>query len=49
MHRYNNQDHSMLAAMQVVDGIISGSVDRDALWSLNTEEIYQEGAARRRA
>jgi protoporphyrinogen oxidase len=42
MHRYNNQDHSMLAAMLAVDQILSGARDPDALWSLNTEQEYLE-------
>jgi protoporphyrinogen oxidase len=42
MHRYNNQDHSMLAAMMAVDQIAAGRRDLDALWSLNTEQEYHE-------
>ncbi len=42
MHRYNNQDHSMLAAMTAVDQIASGHVDREALWQINTEPEYHE-------
>ena len=42
MHRYNNQDHSMLTAMMVVDGIVSGHVDRARLWEVNTETDYHE-------
>lgn len=42
MHRYNNQDHSMLTAMMAVDMIASGKIDRDALWSVNTESEYHE-------
>ena len=42
MHRYNNQDHSMLAAKTAVDSLVSGSRDRTALWSINTEEDYHE-------
>lgn len=42
MHRYNNQDHSMLAAMKAVDLILSGSTQRAELWSINTEEEYHE-------
>ena len=42
MHRYNNQDHSMLTAMMAVDGIIAGHVDRAALWEVNTETDYHE-------
>jgi protoporphyrinogen oxidase len=42
MHRYNNQDHSMLAAMEAVAQIRSGTLDRERLWSINTEENYHE-------
>ena len=42
MHRYNNQDHSMLAAMMAVDNIIAGRTDKSALWSINSEEDYHE-------
>jgi protoporphyrinogen oxidase len=42
MHKYNNQDHSMLTAMQVVDGLAAGSVDKQALWEINTEQEYHE-------
>lgn len=43
MHKYNNQDHSMLTAMAVVDGLTStGHVDRASLWSINTEQEYHE-------
>lgn len=42
MHRYNNQDHSMLAAKAAVDCIVTGSTDRSAIWSVNTEEDYHE-------
>jgi protoporphyrinogen oxidase len=42
MHKYNNQDHSMLTAMAVVDGIAAGHVDKAALWNINTEQEYHE-------
>ena len=42
MHKYNNQDHSMLTAMAVVDGIAAGHVDKPSLWSINTEQEYHE-------
>lgn len=42
MHRYNNQDHSMLAAMTAVDQIVEGRIDRNVLWAINTEQEYQE-------
>ncbi len=42
MHKYNNQDHSMLTAMAVVDGLVAGKVDKAALWEINTEQEYHE-------
>ncbi len=42
MHRYNNQDHSMLAAMTAVDNIIAGRVDKMNIWDVNTEDEYHE-------
>lgn len=42
MHRYNNQDHSMLAAMTAVDILAPGRTDRSSLWSINAEESYHE-------
>ncbi len=42
MHRYNNQDHSMLTAMTAVDNIIEGRTDKTNLWEINTEEEYHE-------
>ncbi len=43
MHKYNNQDHSMLAAMTAVDSIIAGQIDKSDLWHVNTEKSYHEG------
>jgi protoporphyrinogen oxidase len=42
MHKYNNQDHSMLTAMTVVDGIVAGHIDKSVLWGINTEQEYHE-------
>ncbi len=42
MHKYNNQDHSMLTAMTAVDNILDGVRSRDNLWALNTEQEYHE-------
>ena len=42
MHKYNNQDHSMLTAMTAVDGVVAGAIDRQALWRINTEQEYHE-------
>jgi protoporphyrinogen oxidase len=43
MHRYNNQDHSMLTAMTAVDAIIAGERSKSRIWDINTEEEYHEG------
>ena len=45
MHRYNNQDHSMLAAMTAVDNLLAGLRSRNNLWELNTEQDYHEEKA----
>ncbi|MFY8097418.1 MAG: NAD(P)/FAD-dependent oxidoreductase [Flavobacterium sp.] len=42
MHKYNNQDHSMLTAMQAVQNIKHGIITKDNIWSINTEEEYHE-------
>jgi protoporphyrinogen oxidase len=42
MHRYNNQDHSMLTAMMAVDNIAAGKTDKSGLWEVNTEMDYHE-------
>jgi len=42
MHKYNNQDHSMLTAMTAVDNIIAANFDKSSLWSINTEQEYHE-------
>ena len=42
MHRYNNQDHSMLTAMTVVDNLVGGRIDKANIWDVNTEEEYHE-------
>lgn len=42
MHKYNNQDHSMLTAITAVNNIISGEKSKDNIWNINTEEEYHE-------
>jgi protoporphyrinogen oxidase len=42
MHRYNNQDHSMLTAMLAVDGILAGRPDKRPLWEVNLDDEYHE-------
>jgi protoporphyrinogen oxidase len=44
MHRYNNQDHSMLTAMTAVDLIVEGSTEKETVWEVNTEEEYHESS-----
>ena len=39
MHRYNNQDHSMLTALLAVENLYGGRHD---LWAVNTERSYHE-------
>jgi len=41
-HRYNNQDHSMLTAMESVRCIIEGDTSRSQIWSVNSEGEYHE-------
>ncbi len=41
-HRYNNIDHSMCTSFETVKVILSGSKNKDAIWSVNTEQEYHE-------
>ncbi len=45
MHKYNNQDHSMLTAMITVENIINGKKEKDNIWQVNTEMEYHEDGA----
>jgi protoporphyrinogen oxidase len=40
MHKYNNQDHSMLTALLSVENIVDGA--GHDVWSVNVEEDYHE-------
>jgi len=43
MHRYNNQDHSMLTAMLTVENVMADDItDRHDVWQVNVEEDYHE-------
>ena len=42
MHRYNNQDHSMLTAITAVQNIFNGIKDKSNIWEVNTEKEYHE-------
>jgi len=41
MHRYNNQDHSMLTANAAVDAI-KKKAPKEEIWNINAEESYHE-------
>ena len=41
MHRYNNQDHSMLAANGAVDAILNGA-GKSEIWRINADGEYHE-------
>jgi protoporphyrinogen oxidase len=49
MHKYNNQDHSMLTAMTAVENIARGVKTKDNLWAINTEMEYHEEKAEKEA
>jgi protoporphyrinogen oxidase len=42
MHKYNNQDHSMLTAITAVDNIKNNVPSRNNIWEINTEDEYNE-------
>jgi hypothetical protein len=45
MHRYNNQDHSMLSAHVAVQEILAGGGDHAAIWNVNIDDEYHEEAS----
>jgi protoporphyrinogen oxidase len=42
MHRYNNQDHSMLAANGAVTSMINSGAKKSDIWRINSEDAYHE-------
>jgi protoporphyrinogen oxidase len=44
MHRYNNQDHSMLSARYAAEAVLAGSGDKSAIWGVNIDDDYHEEA-----
>jgi protoporphyrinogen oxidase len=44
MHRYNNQDHSMVSARLAVECILDPSRDKRTIWDVNVEQEYHEEA-----
>ena len=45
MHKYNNQDHSMMTAMLCVENIVAGRREYD-LWQVNEDAEYHEAGER---
>ncbi|NNE82746.1 MAG: hypothetical protein HKN28_02130, partial [Alphaproteobacteria bacterium] len=45
MHRYNNQDHSMLTARYAAAAIMENSLDKAPLWEVNVDDEYHEEKA----
>ncbi|MGB0905295.1 MAG: FAD-dependent oxidoreductase, partial [Mangrovicoccus sp.] len=39
LHRYNNQDHSMLSAMYAARNLMGGDYD---VWDVNVDQVYHE-------
>jgi protoporphyrinogen oxidase len=42
MHKYNNQDHSMLTAIAAVNNIITGEKSKSNIWDINTDDDFHE-------
>jgi protoporphyrinogen oxidase len=47
MHRYNNQDHSMLTAKSAVNSVVNHGDGKEDIWRINADDEYHEqlGAA----
>ena len=42
MHKYNNQDHSMLTAMAAVENIVNGITTKENIWAIGAGIGYSE-------
>jgi protoporphyrinogen oxidase len=42
MHRYNNQDHSMLTARSAVNCIVNRGGGKEDIWRVNADDEYHE-------
>jgi protoporphyrinogen oxidase len=49
MHRYNNQDHSMLSAKLAAEAIVAGATDKSPIWNVNVDDEYHEEKTARSA
>lgn len=45
MHRYNNQDHSMLSARYAAEAILAGGRGKERIWAVNIDDAYHEESA----
>jgi protoporphyrinogen oxidase len=45
MHRYNNQDHSMISARLAANAILNGSANHAPIWAVNIDDDYHEEAS----
>jgi protoporphyrinogen oxidase len=45
MHRYNNQDHSMLSARLAAQAILQGGGEKAPIWAVNIDDAYHEEGA----
>jgi hypothetical protein len=45
MHRYNNQDHSMLTARYAAEAVLADEQDKAPLWAINVDDDYHEEKA----
>ena len=46
-HRYNNIDHSMCTSFLAVEKIVNRNPDKEDIWMVNTEEVYNEEEIRK--
>ncbi|MEY3367944.1 MAG: hypothetical protein RI973_1099 [Bacteroidota bacterium] len=49
LHKYNNQDHSMLTAFKAVELFEQGIASKEEIWAINTEEEYHEEVSTKEA
>jgi protoporphyrinogen oxidase len=47
MHRYNNQDHSMLTAAEAAKQISSGNINKSLIWNINVGDDYHEESSKK--
>ncbi|MFY0594224.1 NAD(P)/FAD-dependent oxidoreductase [Roseivirga sp.] len=43
-HKYNNQDHSMLTALEAVNSLMDNGKNKQSIWHVNTESAYHEAS-----